>query len=51
MIRDHIERTRNREGGNGRAAGQRLELHDAEGVGAAREHKDVRGRQMRRQAS
>ncbi len=49
VVRDHVERTRHRECGNRRAAGQRLELHDAEGVGAARKDKDVGGRQMRGQ--
>ena len=49
MIRDHVERPRHRKGGNRRAAGQRLELHDAERIGAARKHEDVRSRQMRGQ--
>ena len=49
MIRDHVQRARYRKRRDRRAAGQRLELHDAEGIGEAREYEDVRRRQMRGQ--
>ena len=47
MVADDVLRSGDRKGGDGNAAGQRFELHDAERVGAAREHEDVRRRQMR----
>ena len=47
IVADDVFRPGHRKGGDRHAAGQRFELHDAEGVGAAREHEDVRRRQMR----
>ena len=49
MIRDHVQRAGHRKRRDRRAARQRFELHDAEGVGEAREHEDVGRRQMRGQ--
>ena len=49
VIRNHIQRTCDRKRRDRRAARQRFELNDAEGVGEAREHEDVRRRQMRGQ--
>ena len=41
--RDDVERAGHRIGRHRQAAGERLEQHDAEGVGEAREHEDVGG--------
>ena len=49
MIGDDVERTRHRERRDRRAAGQRLELHDAERVGETREDEHVGGSDMRGQ--
>src|SRR5712671_1852887 len=49
VVRNHIKRAGDREGGDGRAACQRFELHDAKGIGAAWENKDVCRGQMGRQ--
>ena len=46
---DHIQWSRNGVCGNRNAAGQRLELNNAECVGSARKHKYVCRRKMRRQ--
>ena len=44
MVADHVERTRDRVGSNRNATGERFELHDAERVGLAREHENIRRR-------
>src|SRR6202158_3555611 len=49
VVRDHVQRARDRKGGNRRTAAERVELNDAEGGGQAREDKDVRRGQMRGQ--
>jgi hypothetical protein len=49
MIGDDVEGTCDRKRRNRRPAGQSLELHDAEGVGQAREYEDVGGSDMRGQ--
>src|SRR5206468_1830337 len=48
-LADHVLRTGDRKGGDRNPARQRLELHDAERVGAAREYEDVRCREVRGQ--
>ena len=51
IVADDVLRPGDRKGGDRNAAGQRLELHDAERVGPARKHEDVGRRQMRGQGS
>src|SRR5208283_4002458 len=46
VIADDVLRPGNGKSGDGNAARQRLELHDAERVGAARKHEHVRRREM-----
>src|SRR5580704_10932923 len=47
MVGDDVLRTGNRKSSNRNAAGERLELHDAERVGQAWKHEHVGARQMR----
>ena len=48
-LSDDIDRTRDRVGRDRHAAGHRLEHHETEGVGSAREHEDARVRELSRQ--
>src|SRR5262245_19782827 len=51
MAADDILRTRDRKSGDGKAARERFELHDAERVGPAREYEHVGSREMRGQCA
>ncbi len=51
LVRDHVDRTGDRKRRDRRAAGERFQLHHAEGVGEAREHEHVGGRHMGRKVA